>query len=143
VTRRVIVHSLDQAQAALRAAAELGVAVTLASAAGAGAYAGPLWFKALIDAARKAHPEAEFDAVLDCAEEAGSALAALRAGIARVGFSGPPDVAARLQAIAEALGAALETASGSDALDLVDARDPYEAARAFLAGESAAKSGRS
>jgi hypothetical protein len=143
VTRRVIVHSLDQARAALRAAAELGVGVTLASAAGAGAYAGPLWFKALIDAARKAHPEVAFDAVLDCGEEAGSALAALRAGIARVGFCGPTEVAARLRAIAEALGAALETVSGSDALDLVEVRDPYAAARAFLAGENAAKSGRS
>ena len=132
--RRVIVHSLEQARAALRAAAELGVGVTLASASGAGAYAGPLWFKALIDAARKAHPEVELDAVLDCAEEAGTALAALRAGIRRIAFSGPPDVAATLAAIAAAQGATLETGPGGEALDLLDTRDPYDAARAFFAG---------
>lgn len=137
--RRIIVHSLDQARAALRAAAELGVGVTLASAAGAGAYAGPLWFKALIDAARQAYPEVDLDALLDCAEEAGSALAALRAGIARVGFNGPAETRERLAAIAAALGAAIESEPVGEALDLLDARDPLAAARAFLAGGETAR----
>jgi len=134
VSRRIIVHSLAQAQGALAAAATLGVPVTLESAAGAGTYGGPLWFKALIETAHREHPTVEMEAVLDCAEEAGTALGALRAGIARVRFSGPAETRRRLSAIAEALGATLEGETENEALDLIDAHDPEGASRAFLAG---------
>jgi fructose-bisphosphate aldolase class II len=133
VSRRIIVHSLDHARAALAAAGALAVPVTLVSAAGAGAYAGPLWFKALIEAARQEHPEVEMSAVLDCAEEAGMALAALRAGLKQVRFSGTASQRARIAAIAASLGAALDGDAADAALDLVDARDPKAAALAFLA----------
>jgi hypothetical protein len=137
VSRRIIVHSLEEAQAALAAAAALGIAVTLESAPGAGAYAGPLWFKALVDEARRAHPAAVATAVLDCADEPGTALAALRAGLARVRFTGPEETRQRLAEIGAALGAAVEGASTEPALDLLAARDPEAAARAFLAGNEA------
>jgi hypothetical protein len=135
---RIVVHSLDQARAAVAAAAQLDVPVTLLSAAGAGAYAGPLWFKALVDAARHDHPEAAVTAMLDCADEAGTTLAALRAGIKHVRFTGPEPMRARLAEIAAALGATIESEPCDDALDLLDARDPAGAARAFLAGAQAA-----
>jgi fructose/tagatose bisphosphate aldolase len=134
VSRRIIVHSLAEARAALGAAAALGVPVTLMSAAGAGAYAGPRWFKALIEAACAEHPGVAVDAVLDCAEEAGTVMSALRAGITRVRFTGSPAMRDRLAAIAAATGAALEDESGGETLDLLEARDPAAAARAFLAG---------
>ena len=135
---QIIVHSLEQARAAVAAAAELNVAVTLVSAAGAGGYAGPLWFTALVDAARHDHPDIAVAAVLDCADEAGTALAALRAGIKQVRFTGPEPVRARLAEIAAQLGAIIESGAGEGALDLLDARDPAGAARAFLAGSKAA-----
>jgi hypothetical protein len=134
VSRRIIVHSLAEARAAVAAAAALDVPVTLESAAGAGGYAGPLWFKALVDAAQAAHPEAAVSALLDCGDEAGTALGALRAGIARVRYSGPAETRARLAAIAAALGASLEDAGQGEALDLLEARHPEAAAREFLAG---------
>ena len=107
--RRIIVHSLDHARAALAAAAALGVPVTLASAAGAGGYAGPLWFKALIEIALRDHPGVSAAAVLDCGDEAGTTLGALRAGLKRVRFTGASEVRDRLAAIAAQLGATIES----------------------------------
>jgi hypothetical protein len=51
----VVVHGLAHAEAAL-AAAGLGVAVTLISAEGAAGYAGPSWFRAVIEETRASHP---------------------------------------------------------------------------------------
>jgi hypothetical protein len=97
-----IVHSLAHAIAALSAAAEAGREVILASAPDAGIYAGPGWFKALIDAAREAVPTAGFSALLDCGDDAGAAQGAIRAGIDGIVFTGREDVAERLAAIAAA-----------------------------------------
>ena len=138
MTRRLIVHSLEQAEAAVAAAAALGRTATIESAAGAGTYAGPLWFKALIEEACRAHPSAPVTAVLDCAAEAGTAMAALRAGLRRVRFTGDEETRQRLQEIAAASGAAVEGASAEPALDLLAERDPAAAARAFLAGNESA-----
>jgi hypothetical protein len=91
--------------------------VTLASAPSAGGYAGPGWFRELIEAAREAVPEARFSALLDCGDEAGTVLAALRAGVEGVIFTGRADVAARLADIARQRGARFETARLA-ALDL-------------------------
>jgi hypothetical protein len=131
---RIVVHALEQARAAVAAAAELGVPVTLVSAAGAGGYAGPLWFAALIEAAQHDHPEAAVTAVLDCADEPGTALAALRAGVKHVRFTGPEPVRRRIAEIAAALGAAIENDQVAGALDLLDHHDPKGAALAFLTG---------
>jgi fructose/tagatose bisphosphate aldolase len=130
--RRIIVHSLDHARAALGAAAALDVPVTLASAAGAGAYAGPLWFKALIDAARRDYPEVRMTAVLDCGDEPGTVLGALRAGLKRVRFTGSPALRERLAALAAPLGAAIE-AGEVEALYLLDRGDADALCRRFLA----------
>ena len=134
----IIVHSLADARAALGAAAALGVAVTLASAPGAGGYAGPGWWQAVIDLAAADFPEARFDAVLDCGAEPGTVLAALRLGLRRVRFTGNDDAARRLADIAAQQGAVLEREAPEAALDLLDCRDPAAACRAFLAGNAPA-----
>ena len=72
----VTVHGFDQATAALAP----GRPVTLLSAPGAALYAGCGWWRALISAARAVHPATEADDILDCADAAGRALEALRAG---------------------------------------------------------------
>jgi hypothetical protein len=131
--KRIIVHSLGDARAALAAARDLRVPITLASAAGAGGYAGPLWFKSLIAAARAEFPEAEATAVLDCGSEAGTTLAALRHGFKRVRFTGEAAALQPLREIAQELGAEIETGAAPEALDLLDESDPEAAARAFLA----------
>ena len=130
--KRIIIHSLAHARAALAAARAARVPVTLASAAGAGGYAGPLWFKSLVETARADFPEVEVAAVLDCGVEAGTALAALRHGIKRVRFTGTDTACAPLREIAEQLGAEIETGKAPDALDLLSERDPEAAARVYL-----------
>ena len=113
-----IVHSLAQAVAAARAAGEAGLSIVLVSAADAGIYAGPGWFRALVEATRTAVPEARFEARLDCGDDAGAALGAIRSGIESIVFTGRADVAARLAAIAEQQGGRLLTERPAPALDL-------------------------
>jgi hypothetical protein len=131
--KRVIVHSLTQARAAVAAAAALGMSVTLLSARGMAGFMGPMWFKALIDEANETHPGAAATAMLDCADEPGTVLAALRAGLKRVRFTGAADMRAKLEAIARQSGATIEGDGDTPTLDLLDCRDPTAAARAFLA----------
>jgi hypothetical protein len=115
--RAIIVHDLANALAALAAADELGVAVTLTSAPGAANYLGPGYFSAMIEAARESHPDAIFEAVLDCGEAPGLALAALRQGIAAVRLRAPRKTLAKVAEIATAHGALLNPKTGP-ALDL-------------------------
>ena len=98
------VHSLAEAREALASGA-----TTLASAPNAGSYAGAPWFKSLIEQVKSEFPGSPGEAVLDCGTDAGAALAALRLGLKRIVFTGHPDARARLAAIAQSLGAALES----------------------------------
>lgn len=133
--RFIIIHSPAHARAALAAAASLAVPVTLASAPGAGIYAGPGWFKAAIGIASSEYPAVEFTSVLDCGDEAGIVLAALRHGVSRVRFDGPDSVAARLADIAGQCGAVIERGALEPALDLLGRDDIETICRAFLAAE--------
>ena len=132
--RFIVVHSLGDARAALDAATSLGVGVTLASAPGAGIYAGPGWFKAVVETARGEFPGAACSSVLDCGDAPGMVLAALRHGLRRVRFTGPAAAAERLADIAAQYGAVLERAPLLPSLDLLDQGDPASLCRAFLAG---------
>src|SRR5207237_7656052 len=114
----IIFHTLAHAVAALGAAAEAGRAVVLASAPDAGIYAGAGWFREVLRAAREAVPAAQSSALLDCGEDAGAAMAAVRAGIDAIVFTGRADVAARLGDIATQAGARLLTARPAAILDL-------------------------
>jgi hypothetical protein len=114
----IIVHSLAQAVAALTAAARAGRAIVLASAPDAGGYVGPGWFGALIAAAREAVPEARFSALLDCGDNVGATLAAIRSEIEGVVFIGRSDVTGRLADIARQHSVRFETDRWATALDL-------------------------
>jgi hypothetical protein len=56
---------------------------------------------------RDAVPAARFSAALDCGDDPGAAMAAIRAGADTVIFTGRADVAERLSGIAAAKGARL------------------------------------
>ena len=114
----IIFHTLAHAVAALGAAAEAGRTVVLASPPDAGIYAGPGWFREVLRAAREAVPAAQSSALLDCGEDAGAAMAAVRAGIDAIVFTGRADVAARLGDIATQAGARLLTVRPAALLDL-------------------------
>ena len=127
----VIVHGLDDARAALAAAAELGVAVILRSAPGAAAYLGAATFREMVAEAARAHPGVAVTAVLDCADDPGLALNALREGVKAVRVAVAPAVEARIADIAAQVGAVLDDDDGP-ALDLLYADDPCAACRAWL-----------
>ncbi len=99
----VVVHALGQAEAALAAAGPHGV--LLLSAPGAGGFAGPGWFLALVAEARRRHPAAACAAALDCADAPGSALAALRAGVRIIVLDGGCPAFSAVAAAADELGA--------------------------------------
>ena len=86
---QVVVHHLEQARAALAAAAELGCAIELRSAPGAAGYAGVGYLKALGD-------EVGHELLVDCGDDAGLVMAALRTGCRRIAFSGSDELGRRL-----------------------------------------------
>ena len=79
---------------------------------------GPGWFGELIAAAREAVPEARFSALLDCGDNVGAALAAIRSEAEGIVFTGRADVAGRLADIARQHGVRFETDRRATALDL-------------------------
>ena len=96
----IVVHSLAEAQAVL----VRGTPATLVSAPGAGLYMGCGWWRALVAAARRAHPETPCLDILDCANGSGQAMAALRIGVCRLVLWPEAPGRAAIVAIAEELG---------------------------------------
>ena len=131
----IIIHSLDQALAAATAASALNLPLVLRSAPGAGSTVGVGWFAALGAALTERYPALCLTLILDCADEAGTAMGALRRGIRHVRFTGPPEVAVKLAAIAEAQGATLDE-DRRPSLDLLGEADPEANCRRWLAGRS-------
>jgi hypothetical protein len=116
----IVIHSLGQTVAALSAAARVGRPVVLVSAPDAGGSVGPGWFGAVIAEARKGVPEARCSALLDCGDNVGAALAAIRAEIEGVVFIGRPDVTRRLADIARQHSVRFETERPVAVLDLIE-----------------------
>lgn len=116
----LVVHSLSHAVAALTAAAEAGRSIVLLSAPGAGLYAGPGWWQALIEAAHVAVPESRCTAILDCADDAGAVQGAIRAAVEAIVFTGRADIAERLADIAGQRGIEVVTERPAATLDLAD-----------------------
>jgi hypothetical protein len=128
ITPTIIVHSLDHALAAAAEAAAVDCALTIRSAPGAAGSVGIGWFAAVIDIVRTRCPTARLHFVLDCADEAGTALAAMRCGIDVIRFSGSSDAADRL--IGNGLTLDRDPTPG---LDLIGVTNPALCCRNFLA----------
>lgn len=129
--RAIIIHGLAHARAAAAAAATLGRPVRLRSAPGAGNYAGAPWFREILAIVRREFPNADIDGSLDCGDQSGAVLAALRHGVKLIRFHGRGKVREKVRAIAGTCGARLDGDRGS-ALDLADSPDPEAACRAWL-----------
>mgnify|MGYP001805865361 CR=1 FL=1 len=99
------VHSLGQLHAALGAAAALGLAVQIESPAACAITLGAVWFTALLAEGHAAYPEVRILPVLDCGDEPGRVLGALRLGLPVLRFNGPAETTARLAALARHQGA--------------------------------------
>ena len=127
----LVIHGLDHALAAARAAEALGTTVRLRSGPAAAGYAGAAWFAEVVRAARRAHPDVRIEAVLDCGDSPGLVLAALRRSVETVLFTGSPALREKLEALAAAADASIEV-EASPALDLAREEDPEAACKAWL-----------
>jgi len=132
--RPVIVHDIEDARAAVAAAAELGLAsLTLRSAPGAARYLGATVYRDIVRAACGAHPGVAVTAVFDCGADPGLALGALRHGLKVIRLSAASAVRDRIADIAAQSGARLDDGDADQpALDLLDAEDRGAALRAWL-----------
>lgn len=125
--REIVIHSLAQARAALAAAAACNQQVIVASAPGAALQAGPGWFKAVIEQARETYPQVGVTAIIDCGDQPGAVMAALRLGLKNIRFHGAADSRAKL----EAMGAVFAPPAEAS-LDLREISGPEAACTAFL-----------
>jgi hypothetical protein len=90
------IRSLDQA---IELLAQAQAANDIAVLWAASDEEGGLWLSSVLAAARNAVPGATALAALSCGDRAGDAMAALRAGIRRIAFTGTAEVAAKLAAL--------------------------------------------
>lgn len=125
--REIVIHSLDHARAALAAAAACGKGATLASAPGAATQTGPGWFKAVIEQARDAYPQVAVKAILDCSDQPGAAMAALRLGLKDLRFHGAAELREKLAGMGAVFAPPAEAS-----LDLGEIKEPEAACAAFL-----------
>jgi hypothetical protein len=135
--RTIVIHSLDDARMASKAAREFGTGVVLHSAPGAAANLGPLWFRQIVAEVEVEFPDLAIDAVFDCGDAPGHALAALRQGLRHIRYAGPAASRQKIVEIARRSGARVETGSVPPAFDPRDHADPAAACRAWLGGETA------
>ena len=129
--KAIIVHSLEHAKTAMAAADELGLGVTLRSAADAAAFMGAKVFREITDQAMAAYPNASAKAVLDCGADAGRAMNALRNGVKTIRLQASDDVMRKIADIAAQLNAGLDNGA-EKALDLATANAPDAACRNWL-----------
>lgn len=123
-----IIHDLQHAISALKAAGQMDIPVILVSAPGAARTGGAGWWRAMIAQARAAVPPANTDAkptsILDCADEPGTALAAIREGVDAIAVAVPEPDFARLADIAGQSGVAILSVDRDAACDLAGSNDP-------------------
>ncbi len=117
-----IVHSLEHAITASRAAADAGRPILLRSARGASGYAGIGWFAALIRETRERIPNADLIGSIDCGDDLALAFEACAAGIDAIRYHGGGAGREKLSDVAAQCGVALD-AAGGEALDLAKSTD--------------------
>lgn len=128
----IIAHDARDMRAALAAAIATGRAVQVQSALGAASYLGVPLFARMCAIAAADYPAADALFVLDCADDAGYAVAAFRHGIRSVRLSASSPARDRVADIARQFGGCI--ADGDDpALDLMDVSDPLTACLRWLA----------
>jgi fructose/tagatose bisphosphate aldolase len=96
----ITVRDWTETRAALEAARSDGRAVFLCSPQGASSWLGAGYWAALQQRARAEFPDLDFTLALDCADNAGDVMAAIRAGVALAIFRGDTGTLAKLQEMA-------------------------------------------
>lgn len=101
--RAVIIHGADDARTALAP----GRRLVLLSAPGAGCYGGARWWRLVVDAVAASHAGLVAADILDCGDQAGRAVEALREGCRRVVLDPASRAYADVAARATSIGAEL------------------------------------
>jgi len=130
--RVVVVHTLEQAAAALAIAAELEKSIVLQSAPDAIFYAGALYLLKLFEQAQKSQPKAKAIFILNCGDARAEAISAMRMGHKHIRSNAAPELREKLASIAESHGITLHTGP-YEALDLLNVRNVKKACRDWLA----------
>ncbi|MCW9034488.1 MAG: hypothetical protein OQJ97_09735 [Rhodospirillales bacterium] len=121
--KAITIYRLEHARAALKIAAEYQVPVILLSPLNGAQQMGAEVFQTIIDIAGKMNPKADYASVLDCGDEPGLALNALRLGIKAISIREKNE---KVIDIANQTGAVVFERP-KDALDLLPIED-FEAA---------------
>jgi len=127
--RVIIVHTLEHAKMALKAAAELNKPVTLQSAPDAIFYAGSLYLWQMFEQAKIYHPGVSAQFILDCGDAGAEAIAAIGIGHKHIRVHDP-----KLQDIAKQHGVQVHS-EPYEALDLLYTRDTKAACTQWLRKE--------
>jgi hypothetical protein len=130
----VLVRHLEDAVACLQAARRLKRPATLLSPEDAALWLGPGWLVAVANEAARIVPGAACRTLLECADRADLAQAALRQGTDAILFTGGVRVAAKLADIATAYGAVF-LRKRPPHLELARQRSPADALRQWLGGD--------
>jgi hypothetical protein len=131
-----IVHDLDHAIAALETAQRRDTQVMLVSAPGAARTGGAGWWRELIAQAKAQTPGADMISVLDCADEAGMALAAIRAGVEAIAVTAGNETGDRIADIAGQAFVSLISIPWAEAVDLAGTNDPQAVCENHLASRA-------
>ncbi len=129
--RVIIVHNIEHVRTALAAAEKQKVMVCLLSAPGAAGYTGAAVFRDMIEQAAREYPGVEFTAALDCADNPGHALGALRQGIKGLKIHLKDNIKERIRDIADQYRATIYDCR-SETLDLLYQAEPDQACRSWL-----------
>jgi hypothetical protein len=122
----VVVHDLAQARACLETATQLGVAVELVSADYVAAFAGVGFLHGVEERLGRS-------VIADCGDDAGLVMAALRAGLRDLLFTGDERLGPALCEMAEAVGGRLRAGLDGRSLALEPGEDPTQRLEALVA----------
>ncbi|MBO6521534.1 MAG: hypothetical protein JJ900_11520 [Rhodospirillales bacterium] len=93
----LIVHNIGHVRDAVTTAKELGRPVTLISAPGAAASLGPDVYRRMVEAALSESSATGISAVIDCADDPGQAMQAIRLGCRNIRLDADEDVLRKLR----------------------------------------------
>jgi len=116
-------HSLSHVDAALGAAAGSKIGVALVTPPGAAATGGPEIYLEMYRQGHAHFPETKTNVVIDCGDDAGIAMRALRCGWRDLVFTGDDDVRQKLQDMSDQFGGTLGR-SRPHTIDLITSSDP-------------------
>jgi hypothetical protein len=140
---RIVIHEISHALAALTAAQAQNQPLLILSAPGAVRSAGAGWWRELVTQARDSIPDQSAEWVLDCGDEPGMALAALREGVGTIALEADEPTWSRVAQIAARCDASVLRVDRAGALDLADSNNPQRDCNLYLSNgpDSVAKPG--